>query len=96
MQKGLHSCEKQMLMAWGLLSRLLSFAPKANKRPLTCTDESRLNSGFLWEPAVGFEPTACCLRNSCSAPELRWRFPAYILSSFRPIPNRTCALITQV
>lgn len=29
------------------------------------------------EPAVGFEPTACCLRNSCSAPELRWR--AYAL-----------------
>ncbi len=29
-------------------------------------------SGFVWEPAVGFEPTACCLRNSCSAPELRW------------------------
>jgi hypothetical protein len=21
-----------------------------------------LNSGFIWEPAVGFEPTACCLR----------------------------------
>src|SRR5690349_19401439 len=32
-----------------------------------------LNCGFFGEPAVGFEPTACCLRNSCSAPELRWR-----------------------
>ena len=23
------------------------------------------------EPAVGFEPTTCCLQNSCSTPELR-------------------------
>jgi hypothetical protein len=33
---------------------------KATPHP---NDESRLNSGILWEPAVGFEPTACCLRN---------------------------------
>ncbi|SVC34496.1 uncharacterized protein METZ01_LOCUS287350, partial [marine metagenome] len=24
------------------------------------------------EPPVGIEPTTCCLRNSCSASELRW------------------------
>jgi hypothetical protein len=29
--------------------------------------------GLEWEPAKGFEPLTCCLRNSCSAPELRWR-----------------------
>lgn len=31
------------------------------------------NSGIRREPAKGFEPLTCCLRNSCSAPELRWR-----------------------
>ena len=27
-----------------------------------------------WEPMVGLEPTACCLRNSCSTTELHRRF----------------------
>jgi hypothetical protein len=49
-------------MMRGLLSRLLSNPPEAKKRLFTVTRESRLNSGFFWEPAVGFEPTACCLR----------------------------------
>ena len=61
-----------MTIMRGLLSRLLSNPPKTKKRLFTVDRESRLDSGFEWEPAVGFEPTACCLRNSCSAPELRW------------------------
>src|SRR3972149_6468000 len=30
-------------------------------------------------PTVGFEPTTCCLRNSCSTTELRW--PVIYLSN---------------
>src|SRR5215217_9382521 len=37
-------------------------------RPPTLTD----GIGGL-EPAVGIEPTTCCLQDSCSAPELRRR-----------------------
>ncbi len=29
------------------------------------------NAGGV-EPAIGFEPMACGLRNRCSTPELRW------------------------
>ena len=32
------------------------------------------------EPTIGFEPMTCCLRNSCSAAELRRPFAARILS----------------
>ena len=36
----------------------------------------RVPVSFCWEPVVGFEPTTCCLRNSCSAAELhRHRSP---------------------
>ncbi len=29
----------------------------------------------LFEPSVGFEPTTCCLQNSCSTTELRRQLP---------------------
>ena len=29
-------------------------------------------NNFVLEPTGGFEPPTCCLRNSCSATELRW------------------------
>jgi hypothetical protein len=39
-----------------------------------------MNPGFVMEPVVGFEPTACCLRNSCSATELRRRWRRFRLA----------------
>ena len=30
------------------------------------------------EPPGGFEPSTCCLRNSCSTPELRWQAHSWI------------------
>jgi hypothetical protein len=51
-----------MTMMRGLLSRLLSNPPEARKRLFTVGRESRSNSRLALEPAVGFEPTACCLR----------------------------------
>ncbi len=33
----------------------------------------QVTCGFESEPAVGFEPTTCCLQDSCSTPELRRR-----------------------
>jgi hypothetical protein len=40
-------------------------------RPLLTTEAD--NFCISWEPAVGLEPTACGLRNRCSATELRRR-----------------------
>ena len=37
------------------------------------TRSHKLWSGLEWEPAKGFEPLACGLRNRCSAAELRRR-----------------------
>ena len=34
---------------------------------------------LLMEPTTGFEPVTCCLRNSCSTPELRW--PVLLIES---------------
>src|SRR5436190_383878 len=36
----------------------------------------------LREPMVGFEPTACCLRNSCSTAELHRRVGVHILGQW--------------
>ena len=34
--------------------------------------QSPANPVFIREPVMGFEPMTCCLRNSCSTPELHW------------------------
>jgi hypothetical protein len=36
------------------------------------------------EPSVGFEPTTCCLQNSCSATELRRQTFIDFIKSDRP------------
>src|SRR5687767_13175536 len=45
------------------------------KRLLTMEASAREGPGLTGtsEPAVGFEPTTCCLQDSCSTPELRRR-----------------------
>jgi hypothetical protein len=53
------------------------------------------------EPPVGFEPTTCCLQNSCSAAELRWQNKRYdtpkIISqyedNFKPFPRLEASLV---
>ena len=35
--------------------------------------KSLLAKDWKREPVMGFEPMTCCLRNSCSTPELHWR-----------------------
>jgi hypothetical protein len=66
-----HLIRKFVMGSRALLSRLLSTSHQTKKRLSTFAGESRCICGILWEPVVGFEPTACCLRNSCSATELR-------------------------
>ena len=38
--------------------------------PVAAVFQFRVQLRFLREPVVGFEPTTCCLRNSCSTAEL--------------------------
>ena len=48
-------------------------------KPLTTHEKSPSDEGLSYpktrEPTVRFELTTCCLRNSCSTPELRRREP---------------------
>jgi hypothetical protein len=53
-------------VTYKLGSELGSNAPNNKRAASSHIDWSRFISGFIGEPAVGFEPTACCLRNALS------------------------------
>ena len=47
----------------------------------------------VWEPVAGFEPTAGCLQNSCSTPELHWQ--TFLKNARNKFYNNFCDLFSS-
>ena len=77
--EGEDSFAQEGCQAWSWIAPAQSCEQSVGKS-LVCTERRPLRvllgACLLWarlvEPTDGFEPSTCCLRNSCSTTELRW------------------------